>query len=114
VTPQQILQALSRQKPYRQLSATLDPLFRLIGKESVTPGLRREAAKIRRELCRKIAKAMRKMQTLEQPSMTVVGSAEVVTPKVGERFLYLSIRFVFFVSVGAVCMFDPVVTIRFV
>ncbi len=114
MTPQQVLQALSRQQPYRQLSATLDPLFRLIGKESVMPGLRRAAARIRRELCRRIAKAMRKMQTLEQPSMTVVEPTEVVTPKVGGRFLHLSICFVFFVSVGMVYMFEPVVTFRFV
>lgn len=113
MTPQQVLQTLSNQLAYRQLAASLDPLFRLTSQEPVMTGLRRAAAKIRRELCRKIAKAMKKMKLLDQPSMTVVSSAELVAPRVGARLLHLSIRFVFFVSAGAVCMFEPVMTFRF-
>lgn len=114
MTPQQVSQALASQLGESQLGASLGRLFHWDGKALSLRGLRRAAAKIRREVCRKVSKAIRKMDPQGEPHMAiVVHPCTVAVPVQPGVVVLLLVRFAFFVSVGFVHMVEPVVTYRF-
>ena len=113
LAPQQVSQALASQVAVSQLDAALRRLFPGVGKGLASVDLRRIAVKFRREVCRTISKAIRKMDPLGEPRFGLVVHYCSLDVPVHEGTVRLVVCFAFLVSVGFVHMVEPVVRHQF-